>query len=260
MAPSISAQTEETGAAWVVASYLPVSLFSLKSAMATASGGKTLLAPTPFAVKMALLDAAIRTRGLATGQRLFPLVRDLQVALDPPERLVVLNSFGKVRRPLELKDPSKAAQKVADARDRKAYPFQPTIAYREYVQFGGPFRLAFASGYSDSSDLAEIGALLTYINYLGKRGGFIQLAQPPQLESKLGQQFVVLTAEQVDRFGPDWTMQALDDCGARLTFERANIYTSERITLGQERILRHIPIPLHLTRSSRGYSMYERIS
>src|SRR5438045_3569104 len=99
MAAENTLHTEDTAGRWVVATYLPVALFSLKSALATASGGKTVLVPTPYAVKMALLDAAIRSRGVDAGRYIFPIIRDLRVALDPPARLVVLNSFGKVRRP-----------------------------------------------------------------------------------------------------------------------------------------------------------------
>ena len=50
---------------WLIAEYQPVSLFSLKNSLATSSGGKSLLVPTPYAFKMALLDAACRfSRGL----------------------------------------------------------------------------------------------------------------------------------------------------------------------------------------------------
>ncbi len=41
---------------WLHCSYEPVSLYSLKLSAATSSGGKTLLAPSPYAVKMALLE------------------------------------------------------------------------------------------------------------------------------------------------------------------------------------------------------------
>jgi len=250
---------EDSIKGWVVATYLPVALFSLKSALATASGGKTVLVPTPYAIKMALLDAAIRSQGVAFGRHLFPTIRDLRVALDPPTRLVVLNSFGKVRRPLELKDASKAEQKVRDARERGAYPFQPTIAYREYVQFGGPFRLAISAELVEEDGLITLARLLSLVNYLGKRGGFIQLVAPPVFVAAIDDRFVELTAGQTASFALNGTMQALDDCGPRLTFERANIYSPERITMGQDRILRHIPLPLSLERSSRGYSLYERI-
>jgi hypothetical protein len=42
---------------WIIAHYLPVSFFSLKPAVATSSGGKTLLVPTPYALKMAFIKA-----------------------------------------------------------------------------------------------------------------------------------------------------------------------------------------------------------
>ena len=49
----------------------------------------------------------------------------------------------------------------------------------------------------------------------------------------------------------------LDDCGKSLTFQRANIYSPERITLGKERIIRHVVLPYRLTRSSRSYTWYQ---
>ena len=42
-----------------------------------------------------------------------------------------------------------------------------------------------------------------------------------------------------------------------MTFEHADIYSNKRITLGKERILRHIVLPYTLTRSSRSFSLYE---
>src|SRR5215813_6047911 len=45
---------------WLVFRYAPVALFSLKMSRATSTAGKTLLIPTPYAVKMAFLDAALR--------------------------------------------------------------------------------------------------------------------------------------------------------------------------------------------------------
>src|SRR5579875_4187322 len=45
---------------WLLVTYYPVSLFSLRTTYATSKGGKTLLVPTPYAVKMALLDACFR--------------------------------------------------------------------------------------------------------------------------------------------------------------------------------------------------------
>lgn len=73
---------------------------------------------------------------------------------------------------------------------------------------------------------AELTPLLLQVNYLGKRGGFVQM---------------------------------LDDCGPKMTFAHADIYSGKGIKLGQERILHHVILPYRLVRSSKGYSYYERI-
>jgi hypothetical protein len=241
---------------WIVARYMPVAPFSLKPAAATSSGGKTLLAPTPYALKMALLDAAIRIRGVGEGERLLPFLRDLSIAIALPNDLLVIKGFSKIQRPLKDKSDE---QKAIEAQERGHWPMQPTIAYREYVYYRDAFQLAFTSLDGESLP-AELPRLLTCINYFGKRGGFMQIMEPPKQQEHLpGDLFTELTSEGLQQFHPDGTMQVLDDCGKTLTFQRANIYSSERITMGKERILRHIVLPYRLLRSSRSYSWYQRI-
>lgn len=241
---------------WLVVQYLPVAPFSLKPAAATSSGGKTLLAPTPYAIKMALLDVAIRTMGLSQGERLFPALRDLSISLNLPEDLVVIKGFSKIQRPLKDKGDE---QKALEAQARGHWPMQPTIAFREYVYYRDAFQLAFSPPEGDSLP-AELSRLLTCINYLGKRGGFVQIIQQPrQVENLPAELFTELTPESLRSFYSDGTLQVLDDCGDSLTFQRANIYSSERITVGKERILRHVVLPYKLKRSSRSYSWYQRI-
>lgn len=241
---------------WIVARYLPVSFFSLKPAGATSSGGKTLLIPTPYAIKMALLTSIIRSRGLVEGERLFPLLRDLALFLEPPETILVLKSFSKIRR--ELKDKNNA-EKAQKARERKEYPLQPTIAYREYVKYQGPLRLACQI--AEESELREmLPTALMQINYLGKRGGFFQIMERPEEESKLPEgNFIALTESGLQPFSPLGTLQMLDDCGPGLTFAKANIYDDAKIVLHKDRILRHIVLPYEHIRSSRNYSWYQHI-
>ena len=119
---------------WHLAEYHPTTLFSLRPANATTSGGKTLVTPTPFAVKMALLDAAIRVYGRAAGELWFPLIRDLSVAVRLPERLVVINTFIKILRP------HKSGPKDTLGTGLEG-PMGNTIAYRELVHFGGPLSI-----------------------------------------------------------------------------------------------------------------------
>jgi len=256
---------------WIVARYLPVAPFSLKPAVATSSGGKTLLAPTPYAIKMALLDVAIRTLGVAEGERIFPLLRDLSMSLELPYDVVVMKGFSKSWRPAESKESKKqdetreafearVYEKLADKIERGQYPFYSTIAYREYVYYKDTFQLAFTS--SDGTSLPpELPQLLTDINYFGKRGGFVQIMEPLQQVEQLPEgEFIELTPDSLRPFHNHGTLQMLDDCGKSLTFQRANIYSADRITLGKERVLRHVVLPYRLTRSSRSYSWYQRIT
>lgn len=241
---------------WMIARYLPVAPFSLKPASATASGGKTLLVPTPYSIKMALLDSAIRTRGLAEGERLFPFLRDLRIWFEAPQDVVVIKGFGKIQR--LLKDKSNE-EKAREAQARGHYPMQPTIAYREYAYYRDPFRLAFQVEDEDSFSM-DLIAMAQSINYLGKRGGFIQLMEQPRQEEQLpAGHFFALNSDGIQPFFSNGTLQMLDDCGTSLTFQRANIYSQDRITLGKDRILRHVVLPYRLKRSSRSYSWYAYI-
>lgn len=240
---------------WTVTSYLPVALFSLKAATATSSGGKTLLVPTPFALKMALLDAALRTQGQTNGERLWPIIRDLRVQIALPERLVVINTFTKIVRP-KKHGPSE------DHGSGLITPLNRTIAYREYVHYGGAIGLALQTAEGEMLP-TMVAEMLLHITYLGKRGGFVQVQTPPASttdEAIARHSAWVLLSEDQTSFPLDGTLQMLDDCAAHLSFAQVNIYSGKRMALGKDRIVRHIVLPYRLSRSSRGFSLYERIA
>ena len=239
---------------WTIAEYQPTAFFSLRPQTATTSGGKSLIVPTPFAVKMALLDVAIRIQGLSRGRALFPAIRDLRIAIRLPYHIVVNNTFTRILRLKEIK--TKASEKeaaIAHAVAERQWPFQRTIAFREYVQFGGPLTLAF-----QGMPFEELMPLLVQVNYLGKRGGFMQLLRLPGRADELPTGFTVLT-EGVNGAFPLGTLQMVDDCGLGLTFERTNVYSSERIRPGKDRIFHHVVLPYRPVRSSHGFTLYERI-
>jgi hypothetical protein len=233
---------------WLIAEYLPVGLFSLKNAMATSSGGKSLLVPTPYALKMALLDAACRLWGVSQAETIWPTIRDLAVAIRLPQQAVVTNLFAKVLRP--RRNPAKPGTPHAG-------PLGKTIAFREYVWASGRLVIALDIGEADSSELTE---LLLQINYLGKRGGFVQLLRAPETVGELPEGFVLLNASDgQESFASHGLMQMLDDCSPKMTFEHADIYSGKSVRVGRERVLNHVVLPYRLTRSSKSYSLYERI-
>jgi len=233
---------------WLIAEYQPTALFSLKPAWATSSGGKSLLVPTPYAVKMALLDAACRTTGVAVARETWPWLRDLTVALRPPERMVVTNLFARILKPRRTS---------AKPGTPHTGPLGKTIAFREYVYFDGPLGIALEGEIDDRSHLED---WLLQVNYLGKRGGFVQLLGPPRPAETLPSGFIVVDGDPTRPFLADGIIQQLDDCDASLTFEKADIYSGKHIRLGKERVLHHIVLPYRLVRSSKGFSYYERIS
>lgn len=226
---------------WLEATYQPTALFSLKPSWATSSGGKSLLLPTPYAVKMALLDVAIRTAGLETAQAAWPWLRDLAVSARLPEQIVVTNLFARILR----------------KKRGKGDPFQRTIGYREYVHYPGSLTLAF--GLDEERHREQLAQWLLQINYLGKRGGFVQLVDGPAPRPR-DTDFIRLT-EDPDAIDPEGIIQQLDDCGHRMTFEHADIYSGKSIRSGSAtgRVVRHIVLPYRLKRSSKSYTLYERI-
>lgn len=230
---------------WLVAEYEATALFSLKPANATASGGRTLLVPTPFAVKMALLDAACRLEGVAVAEAACKWLTGSQVALRPPRRVVVNNTFIKVLRP--RRNPAKEGS--ADMGF-----FQRTISYREYAQLDE----GFAIGLEVASEVVAeaLKSWFMAINYLGKRGSFIQIQDIPQSFEHLPEDFIRI-GESLDGFNLNSIMTQLDDTGADASFESLNVYSGKRIRLGKERLLHHVALPYRLVRSSRSYSYYE---
>lgn len=239
---------------WVLAEYLPTTLFSLRAATATSSGGKTLITPTPFSIKMALLDACLKTEGDAAGRALFPALASLRVAARLPDQIAVNTTFTKILRKNELKNvkPTDKTAAIENALTEGEWPFKNTIAYREYVHFAGALWLAFQGLASE-----RLIPLLLQINYLGKRGGFMQLRGEPETVPELPKDYTELTAVQHDGF-PLGVLQLLDDFGPNITFDHADVYSDKSMSLGKERILRNVVLPYRMARSSRSFTLYER--
>jgi len=238
---------------WVIAEYSPTTLFSLRPANATTSGGKTLITPTPFALKMALIDAAIRVHGKAAGERWFPKIRDLRISIALSEHITVINTFVKILRP------HKNGPKDVSGTGLSG-PMGSTIAYRELVQFGGTLQIAFQD-ISIKGDILPLANLLLQVNYLGKRGGFMQLMNLQQSE-QLSSNFITLNDGSNGAFPLNGVLQMLDDCGPKMTFEHADIYSSKSISINKSngRIFHATVLPYQVMSSSRGYTLYHRVA
>lgn len=241
------------GQRWIIASFDPVCLFSLRMANTTSKGGKTLLAPTPYAVKMALIDACFRAgdekTSHDTARRIFENVKRRRVRFLPPPHCVVQNTFVK----------------VLDAERDGDLPFKQTIVYREFVHFsGGALEIAIDATGLDADGEAEVSGLLWHINSLGKRGSFWQCLRVATVEAPLVSGFTAdLSAQEIIRPEHYGLIQPLDDfgealCDAKDGFERISSYGTGTIALGKHRVLVSTGLPYRMRTASKRFTWYER--
>jgi hypothetical protein len=240
---------------WHLATYQSVTLFSLRPANATTAGGKTLVTPTPYALKMALLNAVFRVYGIEQAEALFSRLRDLQVAARLPDALLVIGTFQRILRPQKKEDP------LGTGLDSV---WQTNIAFREYVHFSGPFTVAVREPTSIECPLPWDN-LFSQINYLGKRGGFVQLVDYEVMDSipfDGESDFTWLNPDTTDALPLDGLLQLLDDCGPEMTFAHANIYDPKRLQINQPdgRLLKTVVLPYRMHTTARGFTLYRRIS
>jgi len=131
----------------------------------------------------------------------------------------------------------------------------PEALHQQWLLSSAADRRAIRGGTQLPQDWLE--GLLLNVNYLGKRGGFVQLTQLRGQYSTLPAGFVELTVTP-KTFAFQGTLQVLDDCTPMLTFAKANIYSGEKVTLGKERVTRTVVLPYRVTRASKSFTLYER--
>jgi hypothetical protein len=243
---------------WLICQYAPVTLFSLRSTYATSKGGKTLLVPTPYAVKMALIDACFRAFPVQEAERaarnVFNLIKTQPVRIKPPEECIVQNTFLRVLQP---------ARDEEDAQGGSG-PFTRTISYREFVFFRGEMAIAIGL---DASALVQIQPLFPHINYFGKRGSQWQFQGSSNHKGNLPAGYSLLTDEisnySLDIVGRYRVTEYLDDFGPKLCtakdgFERISTYHSGDVKLGEHRILQSTLLSYERKVAGRHFTHYRR--
>lgn len=258
---------------WLLAKYEPSGLFTLRSSATTSMGGKALLVPSMYTIKMALLSAAFTAE--QDVEALFPTIRDLAIRFLPPRRAVVTHSFVRMLR---------------EDRSGKA-EFISAPVYREFVHYDGELTIAFSvrsaaqgkqgraagrphmgsgtqsgtataptadcGGDSYASALRPIEDLLPMINYFGKRASFFQF-KGAEWREDLGGAFSFVMGEERTQLPGDHIVQYLDDMAATMTLEKANSYANASVKLGKERVFVAMAVPYRLVASSHAYTAYER--
>ena len=230
---------------WLVAEFEPTALFSLKISLATSSVGRTLVIPTPYAIKMALVDAAFRD-GL-TDSACDSLLRELagiDLRIAPTPAAVVTHTFVKVRQ--ESRDPNSRS------------PYSSTIAYRELAYLHGLTSWAFDLAGGDDALAAHLTELLPLISYIGKRGSFVRFMRVYRAVA-LGSEFT----QPIIRQGL-WRPPArahivpLDDFGPEADLETLSSYTQKRPKRDQHRRFVETIVPIGIVNTGPGFTFYSR--
>jgi hypothetical protein len=233
---------------WLVFRYRPITLFSLKMSRATATAGKTLLTPTPYAVKMAFLDAALR-HGLTHNPD--ELVRGLAkagVRIGVPEHACVTGTIQSVRQETR-------------AIERKRNPhlpwYRPNIGMREFLFYQGDLRLAFDLESCQPNLITLLRQTAPAVNYLGRRGSFFQYLDSSE-EADLDPTFTQPGSGIRDDSPASGHRATLDDFGPGASFEALNSFSGAEIRWGVHRRFADTFVPLRLYNAGPGFMHYCR--
>jgi hypothetical protein len=231
---------------WLVLRYAPIALFSLKNSRATSTVGKTLLAPTPYAVKMAFLDAALRHGLTEDPNGLVRCLAGANLRIGVPQHACVTGTIQSIRQ--ETRD-------VERKRNPDLPPYRANIAMREFVHYQGNIRLAFDLRTCPPDFIALLLQVAPAINYLGKRGSFMQYLSgiwQSDLDSAFTQPVDDSNAELPARR----QRVALDDFGARASFAALNSFAPTEVRLGIDRRFVETIVPMEVYNAGPGFVHY----
>jgi len=218
--------------------YKPTALFSLRDSNSTSSGAKSLFLPSPYAIKMALINQAISLGGVNfDGEpQKFWAIRDLKITYRISGNFCVNNCFVKIQK----------------QRDKE--PFKPTVSFREYVFLDSNLELIFETNkvreslFNLDDDINTfLKKYLCTINQFGKRGCFFQF-----VEFKDNPSSANVIPFEIDKIHCGGILQEFDDFGGKVTFEKVNSYAEAKT----ERMKKVLFLPLHKVSSSKSYTNY----
>ena len=231
---------------WLVFRYRPVALFSLKSSRATSTAGKTLLTPTPYAVKMAFLDAALRNGLTEDPQGFVRCLTGVVLRIGVPQHACVTGTIQSVRQ--EIRDTERR-------RKPDLPPYRSSIAFREFVHYQGVIALAFDLKTCPLDYVTLLLQAAPAINYLGKRGSFLQYlsgARQPRLNST----FTLPVHGAGERSAGSGQRAVLDDFGPGASFGNLNSFAPTEMRRGVDRKFVETIVPLQVYNSGPGFVHY----
>lgn len=251
---------------WLEVLFKPTTLFSMKMSAATNSAAKSLPCPSPYAVKMALLNAIITYESVDTAKNYFTIIRDLDMRFSLPEKWVVNNCLIRVLK-LKRHDISKDEKKEllengfseddisTLKKERESIdPFQGVVAFREYVFYLDTLKIAVRL--SDSAKELENSLLniwFSRINYFGKKGCFFQYEGFREVSDLSDEYSNILDSGNLS----PGIMFPVDDVSKEAEFKNMNNYDysckdAKRVTVI------HI-FPFRQISANKNYTFYSRV-
>ncbi len=210
--------------------YQPTSLFSLKDSNSTNSGAKSLLLPSPYAIKMAIFNQAITSNGKESFEEKkseeFAIIKNAKIEYHVSGSFCVNNCFVTIQ---SLRDGS--------------YRGKPS--FREYVYLSDDIEIIFEV--KDEQAKHYLQKYLHRINYFGKRGGFFQFVGYKEYPSEPN-----VNIFDVSNFIPG-ILQEYDDISPKSKFINVDNYTSA----GAKREKKVLVIPVQNKNSSKSYTHYK---
>lgn len=214
--------------------YLPTTLFSLKDSNSTNSGAKSLFLPSPYAIKMAILNQAITVGGdLADLEKKksvkFGYIRDAKIDfyIEKNSFFSVNNSFVKILKP-----------------SRSGSGFGQTVSFREYLFLSSALEIIF--DVKDEQQEQYLKKYLHKINYFGKRGCFFQFVEYRDDYKKPN---VLPFDDKSPQYG---VLQEFDDFDLKSTFANASTFDGAKAKRSKQILL----LPIQKLSSSKSYSLY----
>lgn len=216
--------------------YMPTALFSLKDSNSTNSGAKSLFLPSPYSIKMAILNQAITIGGdlkdFCQGKQsqLFPYIRDARISFFIVESsyFAVSNSFVKILKPA-----------------REGVGFGQTVAFREYLYISKPLEMIFECNTKEQKDYLQ--KYLHNVNYFGKRGCFFQFLEYSDNPSEANVKPFQINSDL------SGILQEYDEFDEKTTFENVSNYSSKS-TIRNKVIL---ALPLQNISASKSFTIYK---
>lgn len=235
---------------WIEVTYRPVSLFRLRPSYLTDPGFQSLLLPSYWTIRTAILAQSYHPGGTAAARSVFPLLQQVEIQISPPPMAVKSTVCWRGMNWKEKYD-----RETGQIYEKKGY------GNKEYVAYYGDLRIALGG---EQPALASLIPLATRINYFGKWGGFFQSLQVKAIEKP-----DLYYIQAMDDTTGTGIPQQLDEWGKNLTFEMvdANFALSARSNknsasfskkdLERERVPQLVLVPYQVQYGNDGTVYYQ---